>query len=82
MYFIPMMVFLAWSLYGLVSLPSLRDPAIVRDPLHQVWSPARFLDDEAWTELGRRARWRMVRHWLLGVVFALVSFAVVAYLDA
>jgi hypothetical protein len=81
-YFIPVVVFLAWSLYGLVTLPSLRDPAIVREPTRQLWSPARFLDDSAWTERGRRTRWQMVRHWLLGLVFALASFALVAYFGA
>ena len=81
MYYIPVVVFLLGGLYGHLTLPSFRDPAIVRRPESQLWSLFRFLDDSEWTELGRVARRRYVRHWLVGVGLAIATLLIVRSFD-
>jgi hypothetical protein len=81
-YYIPVIVFGLWALYGYLTLPSLRDPTIVRRPESQFWTPFRFLDDSEWTELGRAARWRHVRHWLVGLGLGITAHLVVGLFAA
>jgi hypothetical protein len=80
-HFIPVIVFALWGLYGFRTLPSLRDPAIVRRPESQFWSPRRFLNGAEWTEAGRRARWRHVVHWIVGLGLGMAAHLVVALFD-
>ena len=81
MYYIPVVLFVLWGLYGLRTLPSLRDPAIVRRPESPVWSLPRFLRDDEWTELGQRARWQYVRYAGIGLGIGVVAIIVVSVVD-
>ena len=79
---LPPAVFGLWALVWLWRYPSfLRDPSIVRNPRKRAWHMGRFLDDEEWTEQGRRVRWQFARHVAIGLLLAAAAIGVAGYLE-
>ena len=79
--YIPVVLFGLWGYQGLHTLPSLRDPAVVRHPESQFWHPVRFLRDDTWTESAQGVRWQYLRHWVMGSGLGSAGFLIAGLLD-
>jgi hypothetical protein len=80
-YYLPVLVFLLWSLYGLRALPDWRNARYVRNPRRTLWAFWQVLGDREWTEEGRRLRRAYYRHLATGVLLASLAFMIVAAIE-
>ena len=78
-YYLPMVVFALWSLYGAWKFRGWRSLRYVVRPENGLWTLWRILNNSEWTPEGLKLRAAYLRHIAIGVIFAAaVAFAIAA----
>lgn len=80
-YYIPVIVFGLWMVYGAVRYGDPRAPGNLKHPERALWSPSRYYDDNEWTTEGLRVRRAWTRHTFVGALLGLLAILVVKAID-